>query len=116
MGGRGDQGISHHTETAASRVSPTIAALVPAEAADLPEVEVRIRGDVPDPTETLGVKRTLRVTTMGRSIDDDPLFRAAAGRRCPGGRSDGAVKPLCPPAGEQLRDRCPVETLKYTPR
>ena len=33
---------------------------------------------MPDPTETLGAF-DLRVTTMGRSIDDDPLFfRAAA--------------------------------------
>ena len=73
------QGISHHTETAARLCfARPLVALVPAEAADLPEVEVRDPGDVPDPTETLGAF-DLRVTTMGRSIDDDPLFfRAAA--------------------------------------
>jgi hypothetical protein len=71
------RGISHHTQTVATMTSarPWVAP-VPVEAGDLPGVRVR-RVEIPatfDPLELHG----LEVTTMGRSVADDPLFFAAA--------------------------------------
>lgn len=72
------QGVSHHTRTVARLCSANpMVAPVPPEAGDLPGVEPRAVGEVPDPAETLD-RFGLRVTTMGRGPDADPLFFWAA--------------------------------------
>ncbi len=78
--GRHD-GISHHTRTVAAATSarPWVPD-VPAGSADLPGVRVH-HVNMPDVAAAL-TEAGLRVTTMGRDIDDDPLFfdaGAAAG-------------------------------------
>lgn len=77
------QGISHHTVTAARLCSAApLVAPVPPEAFELHGVEERPVTQVPDPVETLD-QFGLRVTTMGRGPDADPLFfQAAAAAGC----------------------------------
>lgn len=72
------QGISHHSLTSATMTSsrPWVAP-VPADAAELPGVRVAEELDVPDAAGLLDAV-DLRVTTMGRTVDQDPLFFAAA--------------------------------------
>ncbi|MEZ5372190.1 MAG: DUF3866 family protein [Microthrixaceae bacterium] len=85
------QGVSHHTDTAArlSSAAPLVAP-VPPEAAELAGVEAREVDDVPDAVETLE-RFGLRVTTMGRGPEADPLFfRAAAAA---GALAVGLIRP-----------------------
>ncbi|HTO01287.1 MAG TPA: DUF3866 family protein [Microthrixaceae bacterium] len=72
------QGISHHTRTVAAltRSRPWVAS-VPPEAAELPGVRDSGIGGAEDPPKILAMAG-LRVTTMGRSVEEDPLFFAAA--------------------------------------
>ena len=72
------QGISHHSITSASMSSahPWVAP-VPPEAADLPGVRVAQDLRVPDAAALLRAAE-LTVTTMGRTVEEDPLFFAAA--------------------------------------
>jgi hypothetical protein len=77
------RGVSHHTRTALSLSSaePWVAP-VPAEAAELHGVRVGDVGDGPTAAE-LFERFDLHVTTMGRTVHEDPLFFAtciAAGR------------------------------------
>ncbi|MEZ5381239.1 MAG: hypothetical protein R2754_05520 [Microthrixaceae bacterium] len=50
---------------------------MPPEATELPGVEAAEAVDVPDPADTLA-QLGIRVTTMGRGPDADPLFFASA--------------------------------------
>ena len=72
------RGVSHHVATVARLTSarPLVAA-VPAEVAELPGIRAT---DVADPPDAAALLRDagLRVTTMGRDVDQDPLFFAAA--------------------------------------
>lgn len=72
------QGVSHHTLTAIelTRSAPVVAA-VPHEVLTLEGVVVA-EVDPPDVRDILGAAG-LRITTMGRDIDADPLFFTAAG-------------------------------------
>ena len=75
--------MSHHTRTALSLCSaePWIAP-VPGEAADLQGVRVAEVADGPTAAELFD-RFDLHVTTMGRTVHEDPLFFAtctAAGR------------------------------------
>ena len=72
------QGVSHHTLTAIelTRSAPVVAA-VPHEVLTLEGVVVA-EVDPPDVGDILGAAG-LRITTMGRDIDSDPLFFTAAG-------------------------------------
>lgn len=72
------RGISHHTATAARLTSsrPWVAP-VPIEAVDLPGVRVGRVPELPDPGDLLG-RAGLRLTTMGRGPEEDPLFFRAA--------------------------------------
>jgi len=72
------QGVSHHTLTAIelTRSAPVVAA-VPHEVLTLDGVVVA-EVEPPDVAAILGAAG-LRITTMGRDIDADPLFFAAAG-------------------------------------
>lgn len=77
--GRGrHQGVSHHTLTAIelTRSAPVVAA-VPHEVLALAGVVVA-EVDPPDVAAILAAAG-IRITTMGRGIDEDPLFFAAAG-------------------------------------
>lgn len=72
------RGISHHTTTTLSLTTSTPwVAPVPADARELPGVQVADGDDWPNPVELLG-RAGLRVTTMGRSVEEDELFFAAA--------------------------------------
>lgn len=71
------RGVSHHTRTAVhlSRSAPVVAP-VPREVRDLDGVVVH---EVLSPdVATILAEAGLRITTMGRTIDDDPLFFDAA--------------------------------------
>ncbi|MGB3411337.1 MAG: DUF3866 family protein [Microthrixaceae bacterium] len=72
------QGISHHTVTSArlTHSRPWVAP-VPPEAADLPGVRASGIGGTEDPPKILAMAG-LKVTTMGRSVEEDRLFFAAA--------------------------------------
>lgn len=72
------RGVSHHTRTAVRlcRSSPLVVD-VPVGAADLPGVRRLDVAQVPD-AEGLLARYDLRVTTMGRTVSEDPLFFAAA--------------------------------------
>lgn len=72
------QGVSHHTMTAIelTRSAPVVAA-VPHEVLTIEGV-VAAEVDPPDVAAILAAAN-LRITTMGRGIDADPLFFAAAG-------------------------------------
>jgi hypothetical protein len=72
------RGVSHHTLTALSlsATEPLVAA-VPAEAAALEGVRPVEVVDGPSAAE-LFARLDMQVTTMGRSVDEDPLFFAAA--------------------------------------
>lgn len=71
-------GISHHTYTSASMTTarPWVAA-VPPEAAALPDVRAATDVEAPD-AASLMEACGIAVTTMGRSVTEDPLFFAAA--------------------------------------
>jgi len=71
-------GISHHSVTSAglSSANPWVAA-VPPETADLPGVRVAAAPEVPDAADLM-TRSGIAVTTMGRSVGEDPLFFAAA--------------------------------------
>jgi len=71
------QGVSHHTLTAIemSRSAPVVAA-VPHDVLEVDGV-VPAEVEVPDVAAILDAAG-LRITTMGRTVDDDPLFFAAA--------------------------------------
>lgn len=71
------RGISHHTITVGTLTgaAPWVAP-VPPEATDLPGVRGR-EVVVPEPADVLGA-HSLHVTTMGRTMGDDPLFFRAA--------------------------------------
>ena len=72
------RGVSHHSVTAAALcVARPWVAPVPPEAAALPGVRVAQTTPTSDPVELLG-RLDLAVTTMGRSVAEDPLFFAAA--------------------------------------
>jgi hypothetical protein len=72
------QGVSHHTtSTLALCHSTPLAAPVPPEAATLDGVQVVDPGPGPSATE-LFEQLDLHVTTMGRTVEQDPLFFAAA--------------------------------------
>lgn len=70
-------GVSHHSTTAArlSHCRP-LAAAIPPEVSALEGVRA-LRRDTPDAAAILG-EAGLRLTTMGRTVDEDPLFFAAA--------------------------------------
>lgn len=72
------RGVSHHTLTAIglTRSAPVVAA-VPHEMLTIEGVVVA-EVDPPD-VATILAAAGLRITTMGRGIDEDPLFFAAAG-------------------------------------
>ena len=72
------RGISHHSRTAArlSRSTPFVVD-VPVGAADLPGTRPLSVDRVPDPVELLA-RHDLQVTTMGRTVEQDPVFFAAA--------------------------------------
>ncbi|CAN5461611.1 hypothetical protein BH10ACT3_BH10ACT3_05790 [soil metagenome] len=72
------QGISHHTVTSArlSTARPWVAP-IPPDAAELPGVRMAPLGPRLD-AATLLESAGLHVTTMGRTVDQDPLFFAAA--------------------------------------
>ena len=72
------RGVSHHSVTSATLCAarPWVAP-IPPEAAALPGVRVAETTPTPDPVELLG-RLDLAVTTMGRSVAEDPLFFAAA--------------------------------------
>jgi hypothetical protein len=72
------RGVSHHTQTVLSLTSsePWVAH-VPDEAATLPGVQIAEAPDGPSAAE-LFERLDLHVTTMGRTVDEDPLFFAAA--------------------------------------
>lgn len=72
------RGVSHHVRTVAAltRAAPLVAAL-PAEVADLPGVRPVPPTSVPDAHALLDAAG-LRVTTMGRTVEEDPVFFAAA--------------------------------------
>jgi len=81
------RGVSHHTESICrlTRARPYVAP-VPPEVARLPGVRVVDSAELPDAGELLA-RHGLRVTTMGRTVDEDPLFfasAAAAGHLCAG--------------------------------
>jgi hypothetical protein len=72
------RGVSHHTATVARLTSARPwAAPEPAGVADLPGVRLADPVDLPDPSSLLEAAG-LRVTTMGRGPDEDPLFFRAA--------------------------------------
>ena len=72
------QGISHHTRNVMTLTTSTPwVAPVPPEAAELPGVRVAEPADWPDAAAVLDA-HSLHVTTMGRTVDEDPLFFAAA--------------------------------------
>lgn len=72
------QGVSHHTTTAIelSRGAPLVAA-VPHDVLTIEGI-VPAEVDVPDVAGILAAAG-LRITTMGRDVEQDPLFFAAAG-------------------------------------
>jgi hypothetical protein len=72
------RGVSHHTMTALSLAATTpLVADVPPEAAALEGVRVVEVADGPGAAE-LFERLGMHVTTMGRSVDQDPMFFAAA--------------------------------------
>jgi hypothetical protein len=77
------RGVSHHSRTVASLTTARpFVAPVPPEAADLPGVRIdgSVTADVPevlDPGAALA-RAGVRVTTMGRGPEEDPLFFSAA--------------------------------------
>ena len=73
------QGISHHTVTAArlSRSTPFVVD-VPIGAAELPGVRPLRDVPLPDAAGLLARHGLERTTTMGRTVERDPLFFAAA--------------------------------------
>ena len=72
------RGVSHHTLTALALAgTEPLVADVPAEAAVLEGVRVVRTPDGPSAAELFD-RLDLRVTTMGRTVDQDPLFFAAA--------------------------------------
>ncbi len=78
-------GISHHTESICrlTRARPFVAP-VPPEVVALPGVRVVEPTEQPEPAELLS-RHGLRVTTMGRTVEQDPTFfasAAAAGHLC----------------------------------
>lgn len=100
------QGISHHSHTTArlTHSRPWVAP-VPAEAADLPGVRVAGIGGTEDPPKMLEMAG-LRVTTMGRSVDEDGLFfaAAAAAGTLAAAAATGGEAALEPSAGGSARD------------
>lgn len=72
------QGISHHTTSTLSLCHSTpLVAPVPQEAEALPGVQVVDPGSGPS-AATLFEQLDLHVTTMGRTVEQDPMFFAAA--------------------------------------
>lgn len=72
------QGVSHHTRTVVELTSSRPwTAPVPPEAAELPDVRVADDDEWPD-AASLFRAHDLHVTTMGRTVDEDPMFFAAA--------------------------------------
>lgn len=72
------RGVSHHTTTALQLAHSTpFAANEPPEVAELPGVRPLPAGDGPSAKELFD-RYGLKVTTMGRTVDEDPLFFAAA--------------------------------------
>lgn len=71
-------GVSHHARTVCSLTAarPWVA-VVPPEVAELPDVRPVAPSEGPSPAELLD-DADMRVTTMGRDVDDDQLFFAAA--------------------------------------
>lgn len=75
---RRHQGVSHHARTVAELTSASpLVARVPHEAGDLPGVR-GVDVAVPPDAAALLADSGMRVTTMGRDVDTDPLFFAAA--------------------------------------
>lgn len=72
------RGISHHTRTVArlTTAAPWVAP-VPPEVAGLPGVRVAPEVAVPEPSDLLA-QAELRVTSMGRGPEEDPVFFRAA--------------------------------------
>jgi hypothetical protein len=75
---RRHRGVSHHTRTVLSltSTSPWVAG-VPDEVSELPGVHVAPPTDGPSAAELFD-RLDLHVTTMGRTVEEDPLFFAAA--------------------------------------
>jgi hypothetical protein len=72
------QGVSHHSRTALELTRSRVLVPLPAEGAYVDERH-DVRVVVPPPMPELLADAGLRVTTMGRSPHEDPLFFAAAG-------------------------------------
>ena len=85
--GRGrHQGISHHTRTALDATRSEVDVAVPPDLEVSSQMRARHRWEVvdPGPVGEMLTRFDLRVTTMGRGPDEDPLFfdaAASAGRR-----------------------------------
>lgn len=72
------RGVSHHVATSLSLMSAEpLVAPVPEDVRELEQAKVFEAGPWPDPVE-LFATYDLRVTTMGRSVEEDRLFFAAA--------------------------------------
>lgn len=90
------RGVSHHTRTVLSLTSVRpLVADEPAEVATLDGVELVRAPDGPSAADLFD-RLDLRVTTMGRTVDEDPLFfaaSAAAGRLLAHLSGDGEPNP-----------------------
>ena len=92
------RGVSHHTRTALSlSTARPLVASVPGEVAALTGVELVEPPDGPSAAE-LFERLDLHVTTMGRSVEEDPLFfaTAAATGRLLAQLADGSPAPRNP--------------------